>query len=77
MRVLPVFAALCLAAVATAECNHEFCLNGGADSPDVPGATLYHTSYPVLYLENIEATVENDKIAKYRINARISFELEK
>lgn len=29
-----------------------------------------------IYLENIEATVENGKIAKYRINAKISFLLE-
>jgi len=29
-----------------------------------------------IYLKNIEATVENGKIAKYRINAKISFLLE-
>jgi len=29
-----------------------------------------------IYLKNIEATVENGKIAKYRINAKISFVLE-
>jgi len=29
-----------------------------------------------IYLKNIEATVENGKVAKYRINAKISFVLE-
>lgn len=29
-----------------------------------------------IYLKNIEATVENGRIAKYRINAKISFVLE-
>ncbi len=29
-----------------------------------------------IYLKNIEATVENGKIAKYRVNAKISFVLE-
>ena len=29
-----------------------------------------------IYLKNVEATVENGKIAKYRINAKISFVLD-
>ena len=29
-----------------------------------------------IYLKNVEATVENGKIAKYRINAKISFLLD-
>jgi flavin-binding protein dodecin len=29
-----------------------------------------------IYLENLEATVENGKISKYRINAKISFLLD-
>ncbi len=29
-----------------------------------------------IYIKEIEATVQNDKIAKYRINANISFVLE-
>jgi dodecin len=29
-----------------------------------------------IYLKNIEATVDNGKISKYRINAKISFALE-
>jgi flavin-binding protein dodecin len=29
-----------------------------------------------IYLKNIEATVENGKIAKYRINAKVSFVLD-
>ncbi|MCB1548606.1 MAG: dodecin domain-containing protein [Hyphomicrobiaceae bacterium] len=29
-----------------------------------------------IYLKNLEATVENGRIAKYRINAKISFSLE-
>lgn len=29
-----------------------------------------------IYIKDIEATVENDKIATYRINAKISFLLE-
>jgi flavin-binding protein dodecin len=29
-----------------------------------------------IYLDNLEATVENGKIGKYRINAKISFLLE-
>ncbi len=29
-----------------------------------------------IYIKNMEATVENGKIAKYRINAKISFVLE-
>lgn len=29
-----------------------------------------------IYLKNVEATVENGKISKYRINAKISFVLE-
>lgn len=29
-----------------------------------------------IYIENLEATVENGKIAKYRINGKISFVLE-
>jgi len=29
-----------------------------------------------IYLKNLEATVENGKIAKYRINAKVSFLLE-
>lgn len=29
-----------------------------------------------IYLENLEATVENGKIVKYRINGKISFLLE-
>lgn len=28
-----------------------------------------------IYIENFEATVENNKIGKYRINAKISFAL--
>lgn len=29
-----------------------------------------------IYLKNVEATVDGDKIVKYRINAKISFVLE-
>ena len=29
-----------------------------------------------IYLKNIEATVENGRIKQYRINAKISFEIE-
>ena len=29
-----------------------------------------------IYLKNLEATVDNGKIAKYRINAKVSFLLE-
>lgn len=29
-----------------------------------------------IYIENFEATVENGRLAKYRINGKISFQLE-
>jgi len=29
-----------------------------------------------IYIENLEATVENGEIAAYRVNAKISFELD-
>lgn len=29
-----------------------------------------------IYVENLQATVENGRIAKYRINAKVSFELD-
>lgn len=29
-----------------------------------------------IYIKELEATVENDRIAKYRVNAKISFRLE-
>jgi flavin-binding protein dodecin len=29
-----------------------------------------------IYIENFEATVEGDKITQYRVNAKISFELD-
>jgi hypothetical protein len=30
-----------------------------------------------IYVENFQATVKNDKIVNYRVNAKLTFELEK